>query len=518
MMQKFLKVLLFCSLGFQLACAVKSQSQKLNERLIELKSKISENSSEQLVQKGESAVEIFDQAGMLEAEDLANSGLSSLTFDSFDESLMFFEMALTKDRGNEKALFYLSMLRPLRPLKGLHWRLKDTSSYEDSNKGERWVQEKNMFNYLQSAFNNPNDNLIRYFLTPYKNQIDNPRVAIKEIVEPFLDELAHSFEDLEILISNPEIDFQVNLPVAVPIWQNARIRNGDLRVIQGYYRALYLTYRMMAAYSTTGIEISALNKMSNQEKLSLNLSDPAFGLLTDPNFFKILRSDFLGLAESLDEAINNLKERFINNENDPHDIYQINGRTFLMCSPQIPFNSMNLPLGSTEADRKSSDTTQTMTLKLTCDFPSEVQTKLMLTVRESHNRDYFDQSYDGQYLIRQKEISDYDNFSKKEDDVDSVIESLEKIKNFLLGPSEFESTCLDANGQKVIEKYWVDFPKFSEKPIYDLKSLKPKFLGNLNMEEIYFLEDPTFGGLYNPTVPCYQFNQERARKLGKLSL
>jgi hypothetical protein len=50
--------------------------------------------------------------------------------------------------------------------------------------------------------------------------------------------------------------------------------------------------------------------------LRIQMNDPAFAILTDPNIFIMLKDDMLNLIEALENAYEDLKSRFLNNEND----------------------------------------------------------------------------------------------------------------------------------------------------------------------------------------------------------
>lgn len=490
-----IKILAFLSGLFLLsACSLRTTPQSLREELHELKSKSKQNSAQELVHKGEQAMQIFDQAAYLDAEELAQAGLESLGFEALDEGLSFFEMALEKDRGNEKALFYLSLWRPLRPLKGLYWRLENLGD-------QNWIMQKYVFQNF-SFLDKNEDGFLRFINFPYKERIKSQRDGVELIIKPFLEELLASEKGFTTLLSNKDFDFMMVNSSFFPVpLGDTRVRLGDLKMLRNFYRVLYIEIRFLMSYSLSSISPTLEKLSSSKDRVEINISDPSYGLLFDPHFFQWTKSDLLEVLDSVEMAYADLKRRFVMAENDPKDLIQANARSFLLCRSDWAFDApVILP---------SSDSTKT------CQISTSATTPIMLTLRGDGDRNFYDSTYDRKLIAREEELARFLALMDSSD-FNGTLENMATMRKALLVPIEFNANCRDEQGNNVKEKIWLDYPGFAEHPISDLKTLAPRFVGEYETNNIYFLTDPTVNGLFKPHFPCYEHNRARARAAGVL--
>lgn len=501
----------------QVACSMKSQPSRLHDSLIQLKSNMAESTSPDLVSKGEKALQIFDETGYIEAQELADAGLESITWESLDEALMFFEMALEKDRGNEKALFYLSILRPITFFKGIIWR---------SNSLEGWSVEKLLYKSIYTLKNERGVSFYRYLSTnKFGQKFKSRREVVKKFIEPFTKELARSYDLMQILLSNPELDFKANLPEIFFLAEDIRIRHADMRMIQTLYRQYYLFMRLWTAYNDSAFEgFDSRTIGTNSDSYSLedrpfDLKDPLFGVLNDPHVFRMLKDDTLGLIDSLEQVDEELKARFLNDENDPNDFVQANAVSIATCHSALNRGYVmagGVQYGITEVNQEIyfNPNLESENKVGSCNFPKKYILETNLTYINLAQREYFSNIYDGKHLTQREDLEQYNEMVSYAKDLYKR-DDLTRIRNLLLMPTEDEVSCGSKEDGFKVEKFVVDFPAFTEHPVADLKLLKPKFLDK-GFSQIYYLEDPTFGGLYKPAYPCYRYNQELARKKGLL--
>ncbi len=507
-----MKFLLLIPFLFLLSCGLQPRSQQLKNSLVELKRHSSQNSSQQLVEKGEKSLQIFDESGYIEAEELAQTGLTSLTWESFEESLLFFEMALEKDQGNEKALFYLALLRPIKHMKGISWRITSLSQ-------SGWAEQDGLSRGALFNARTPNASFYRYLSTPYRKKINSQRGFVQEFIAPFTQELAKSDLLWQRLLTNPNIDLQVTLPEP---FQNAisstRVRSGDLQVLKSFYRTEYIFFKLFSAYQAPNIKYSISEQPDFDKSMifRFQMNDPAFAILTDPNIFIMLKDDMLNLIESFENAFDDLKSRFLNNENDKLDLFQANARRHMVCKKDEFLTNMR-PSPNTNVYPYEVELSNSNKKSNTCNYPVAYWLESGLTQLNTTGRTYFENTYDGQYLTTENEIYDYDSIAVESDSGKKFkTTAFTEVRNFLMLPMEREIHCTDSSGNVVVEKVVIDFPKFASNPIQDLKTLKPKFIDK-DLEEVYYLTDPTLHGLYTPAFPCYYHYQEKARKLGLLT-
>lgn len=471
------------------ACQERSDHRRaqLNEEISELRSQAQGANSEEITKLGERALEIADEAAI--AEGLANDGLENLSVDSFEQSLMFFEMALAKDRGNEKALFYLSLLRPFRSLRGFafQWNL---------------LTEPGSPSPLAYLFMLPDDNpeyaLLKFIYTPVENPVRSIREGVKKIVAPFLEELRGSIADLAILLTNPTIDLQVNMPKDLAIISKARVRGADLRVLRAIYIYFYVIGKITVAYQPAEI-IEGAN--TDEQRLAKMMNDPAFGVLSDPLIFEEIRKDGLDLLEALSLGEEELSARFIGLENSVGDLFQVDHRQVVLCRKWSAFG-----LRPTEAQSDGKT--------LVCNS-TEYQSRSFLTQLNSPERAQLQKLQNGSMIETPMEAEAYNELVNSSTFDSKVIRgAIQRFRSYLLGPVEVDIICGASEDKPVKEKVWVDFPGFAKRPLKDLKKLEPRFFGGLEIDDVYSLKDSTLGGLFKPGYPCYQQREEMAKRRG----
>ncbi len=483
-----LAVGLVLAIAHLVACGQPRSGSALHAELRELHSKAKAASSNELTRNGERAVEIADDAAV--ANDLATDGIDNLSIKALDEALLFFEMAIERDRGNEKALLYLSLLRPFRALRGF---------LEVSVQGSESAQWNA---YITDPFfedKAPEFGLIRYLSAPVTRKTKNYREGISLFIEPFLKEIEKSQEGFDRLLTNPNFDFKVTLPKDLVLVKNLRIRTADLRMIRSVYLYTYLIGRTMTAYQVTATPPEKLQGLTPEQRTLADLRDPAFGVLLHPNVFKLVKRDILDVIESVSMAEEEFKQRLLGQQNSKRDLLQANSRRVIKCQILEDTNP-----AVTKIYQQLEVTKGPVCLNL-----SEEQTSLMLTRFDSWQRRFFDNSYELQMLRTQNELDEFNELVETGPSLNDLEKTLTTIRQFMQGPVENNFQCADEKGEIVIDRVWVDFSNFAEHPVRDLKALNPKFISGSSIDALYHLKDPTFGGLFRPHVPCYKVNQKR---------
>lgn len=497
-------------------CMRSSTTEALREELHTMKSNAPKASSNELVQSGERAIEISDASA--EANELANDGVEQLSVSALEESLMFFEMALKKDRGNEKALFYLSLLRPFRPLRGVYFQLLPS---------ENQLVDFNVF--VGDGFfhdDSPEYGLVRFMGTPSGEKVKNYREGFHKFVFPFIKEVQASLNDLALLLTNPEIELSVTLPKDLALLKDARVRNADIRMLRSFYLYMYIVTRIMVSYEATSFPASDINSILPEARLKLDLADPAFGILTDPTVFRVLKDNSIELMAAVEKAATDLKVRYAKRTNTKEDLFQANMRQVLMCQkyqdlPEaLEFARMTQKSsgGTSQAnlsvipDGSANSTVSTTPPNPVCLYSETVTTPLLITTYGSSARHFFEDSFDGQSLQRWEEVQRFQEVVEFGDGPQTFEPMFKLMREYLNGPVETKYTCVDVDGKKVEDRLFVDFSSFAEHPVRDLKSLRPLFIGGSSLENVYQVTDPTLGGLFRPHLPCYKINQELAKQ------
>jgi hypothetical protein len=127
----------------------------------------------------------------------------------------------------------------------------------------------------------------------------------------------------------------------------------------------------------------------------------------------------------------------------------------------------------------------------------------------TQQRQFLNSGLEKQTLSQPRELAQFEELKNAGQAQSEMIKNLDVFRRYLLGPTEINADCKGLKGELVQERIWLDYNSFAEHPVRDLKQLKPRFIGTPEIENIYYLTDPTLGGLMKPHIPCYELNQKR---------
>jgi hypothetical protein len=480
--------------GLFFGCAEGFHKKNLAGELSEMRSEAAQASAEDLVKSGERAIVIADEASV--AEDLATDGVAQLSISAFNEALVFFEMALKKDQGNEKALFYYSLLRPLRALEGLYYRLSAREGGIDPG----FYDEEAMAMFFGDV--PPEFALGRYLWSNRNPTLKSQREVTDSILKPLREELQESRLGFQKLLTNPEFDLTATLPKDFAKFNGIRFRSADLRAIKALYLNMSLWAKFVMAYQFPDMAMSttATTGLTDAEILALYLKDPGFGLLLEPTIFNEIRSGGFELIEDVQIFQSQISQRYQRHQNSRSDLLRAEKRRMLRTP-----NMGRITVGVNSPQNSGVLQAQ-----------QPVETLLQITIFGTWQRRFFDETYDQQPLTSVFDELAMEELQKPQEGMSLLDPNpLASLSVYLKGPVEATVSCVSEKGEPVEEKVWIDFPSFATHPVKDLKALAPRYVGGTKMSDIYFLKDPTLGGLFRPHHPCYEWNQKRHQHLKK---